>query len=163
MTEQGSNGTGATRFPASILGEVRSRWPQLAIHAEPFVEYAQQRNVDLTAISDEIGADLYLAFACFSQFSGAIHAFYQCHAPRMRAVGRRFDESEFFADEILQRVSERLFVSSAHHPSGIGQYRGEAPLSAWVNTIARRVALRQGVWTTHGSRSGRLDGCRVAT
>jgi RNA polymerase sigma-70 factor len=125
--------------PSAIVEEVHSRWNTLLVHREPFAVYARERQIDLATLPKEFGADLYLAFACFSRVSGAVEAFYQSHGARIRAVGRRFEESEDFADELLQKVSEGLFVTSA----GIGQYRAEAPLSAWVSTVARRVALRQ--------------------
>jgi RNA polymerase sigma-70 factor len=124
--------------PAAIVDEVRSRWNGLPVHPEPFADYARERGIDLASLSREFGADLYLAFACFSRFPGAVDAFYRVHEARIRAIGRRFEDSDDFADEVLQKVSERLFVA----PVVIGQYRGQAPLAAWVSTVARRVALR---------------------
>lgn len=131
----------AELFP--VLELVRARWPRVPIEVAGFAGYAQQRGVDLAALSKEIAADFYLAFACAKQLGGAIETFHGVFGARLGALGRRFGESQAFGDEVTQRVFEKLFVSNGDESPGITQYRAEAPLSAWVNTVARRIAFRQ--------------------
>lgn len=142
---------GVAVVPERIVTEVRSRWSRLPLELEAFGRYAIEREIDLATLAVEVGADLYLTFACTRQLPGAIHAFHQAYAAKIRSIGRSFGGSDFFADEVFQRLSEKLFVASEQRPPGISQYRGEAPLSAWLNTATRRLALRHAK-ATHPER-----------
>jgi len=130
--------------PHSLLETVLERWQGIPVQSEAFLRYSTKRGVALSTLSKEIGADFYLAFACSQRLVGSIETFHRMYGGRIAAIGRRFGESQSFADEILQRVFEKLFVAhSEREEPGIAQYRAEAPLSAWVNTVARRIAFRQ--------------------
>jgi RNA polymerase sigma-70 factor, ECF subfamily len=150
MTATSDAGPGATA-PPSLIESVRARWPGLPVELDAFVSYAELRKVELSALSTDIAADFYLAFACSVPLSGAIETFHRTYGGRVAAIGRRFGESQSFADELVQRVFEKLFVRPVERDPGITQYRAEAPLGAWVNTIARRIAFRQ-VKTTRPER-----------
>jgi RNA polymerase sigma-70 factor, ECF subfamily len=133
-----------TIVPPSLLETVQERWQGLPVDSEAFLRYSMKRRVALSTLSKEIGADFYLAFACSHQLASSIETFHRMYGGRIAAIGRRFGESQSFADELLQRVFEKLFVPrSEQEEPGIAQYRAEAPLSAWVNTVARRIAFRQ--------------------
>jgi RNA polymerase sigma-70 factor, ECF subfamily len=142
MTDSDIGSPNSAAVPEAIVAQVRARWEKLPLKCEAFASYATDRGVVLDRLSSEIGADLYLAFACYERLPGAIQCFHQAYALKIRGIGRNFGNSECFADEVLQRVSEKLFVASGTQP-GIVQYRADAPLSAWINTVARRLALRQ--------------------
>jgi RNA polymerase sigma-70 factor, ECF subfamily len=138
------SGAGPDCVPACLLESVQERWQGLPVELEAFLRYSTKRRVALSTLSKEIGADFYLAFACSHRLAGSIETFHRMYGRRIAAIGQRFGGSESFADEIMQRVFEKLFVArSEREEPGIAQYRAEAPLSAWVNTVARRIAFRQ--------------------
>ena len=142
MTPASDLGPGAI-VPPSVIETVRLRWENIPFEPENFIGYVGQRNLELSRLSKDLGADLYLAFACCHQLNGAIETFHRTYGGRIAAIGRRFGESQSFADELTQRVFEKLFVRHTDKEPGISQYRAEAPLSAWVNSVARRIAFRQ--------------------
>jgi RNA polymerase sigma-70 factor, ECF subfamily len=53
----------------------------------------------------------------------------------------RLDRSPAFADEVRQRLRERLFVGEAGEAARLASYSGRGPLGTWVRVAAIRLAL----------------------
>lgn len=147
----------------AMVQEGRAAWPELPLPDAVFVDHVAERappGPDLAAaLSTLCAADLYLACACVRGVPGAIAAFDGALivpiAPRLRHI----DPSPSFADEVRQRVRERLLVSSDGAPPRLSEYAGRAALSLWVRTVALRIALnlRTRVGAPHAAEGAALD------
>jgi RNA polymerase sigma-70 factor (ECF subfamily) len=86
------------------------------------------------------GADVYLAVAGARGDERAIRQLDDL----LRAVAgavRRFDRSEAFVGEILQRVRIHLLVRDGATPPRLTRYDGRASLRVWLGVCATRMAL----------------------
>lgn len=123
---------------AELVERARRAWPELAVDDARFAAYLAVR------LGDDDGAyveDLYLACACVDGLPRALAAFdtrYLSFVPRYLA---RLDRSPSFADEVRQRLRERLFVASDGEPARLSSYSGRGPLATWVRIAAIRLAL----------------------
>src|SRR6476469_600624 len=126
----------------AALAVARAAWPGLSLSWSDFAEAVRHRTVPLAQTPPEIVADLFLARACAKNVPGALVAFRDHVFPGVSAAVRRFDESSAFAAEVYQRLSEAMFVGGADGRAKILRYTGEGPLSSFVVTAARRIALR---------------------
>ena len=130
--------TAAAPRIAALVARARGAWPELAVDDARFAEYLALRLGDDDGLYVE---DLYLACGCVEQLPRALAAFdarYLSIVPRYLA---RLDRSPSFADEVRQRLRERLFVGSDGEPARLSSYSGRGPLGTWVRIAAIRVAL----------------------
>ncbi len=112
-----------------------SRWPQLVLP----LELVTRRLSKEATISDiRHPADLYLACACANGFPAAIAIFEGQFLIDVDAFVARINPTRSFADEVKQRLRERLLVGPA---ARIVDYRGYGPLGAWLRMAAMRVAI----------------------
>jgi RNA polymerase sigma-70 factor len=79
--------------------------------------------------------ELVLVCACLEQQPRALEHFEREFLSPLRAVVRRFDVD---VDEVLQLVRTQVLVGP---PARLEQFRGSAPLSAWLRAVATRTAL----------------------
>jgi RNA polymerase sigma-70 factor (ECF subfamily) len=98
------------------------------------------------------GPDLFLATACGAGDQAAIRHF---DATYVRTVDRRVARFELSADkldDLRQKVRTKLLMGPA---PGIRNYRGQAPLGAWLHVTAVRLAIDIGQWcrSPRGHRS----------
>jgi RNA polymerase sigma-70 factor, ECF subfamily len=147
-------GRGGLPMPADLditlrhLWEVgRAAWPALPQLDTPlFARHLAERiplgaDIARTFTNAHI-PDLYLACACTHGIKGAIEQFMAVHSGTVAAFLSRIDGSPAFADEVRQRLWERLFVAdSPDAPLRIAGYSGSGPLSSWVGVSAQRVGL----------------------
>jgi len=129
------------RLPA-LLEAARRAWPGVEVDAATFGAYVADRlppqmdaQLALPALHT---SDLYLACACVQRQPAAIAAFEREHLTRVGPIVARMDRSPDFADEVRQRLRERLLVGPHLR---IGEYTGAGPLAAWVRVAATRLAL----------------------
>ena len=94
------------------------------------------------------GADLYLAFACCRGDVEAWRALERTHLAKIAAYVASVDRSASFADDVRQRIAERLAGSDGH--SKLAQYSGRGAFSAWL----RVAALREARTLARGRRRG---------
>jgi RNA polymerase sigma-70 factor (ECF subfamily) len=85
-------------------------------------------------------ADLELAKACSRGDSEAIARLEKTYFGELAQALRQIDPSPSFADEVLQRLREKLLVATTEPPR-IARYGGNGPLGGWL----RVVALREGI------------------
>src|SRR3954470_4945275 len=83
-------------------------------------------------------AELYLCVGCEAGDPAALRAFDNRYLSQLGGAISRINPSGAFADEVRQRLRERLFVGS---PPRISTWSGVAPLEAWLRATAVRTAL----------------------
>jgi RNA polymerase sigma-70 factor (ECF subfamily) len=127
---------------ADRLAEARALWPGLNI-ADAAVVPAIAARLPATPAIGDIDAlctsDLFLACACSRSDPAALAAFGVRYEGEIRTVCARFADSD--ADEIIQRVRQKLFVDS---PPAILSYSGRGSLAAWLRAIAVRLLINAG-------------------
>lgn len=125
----------------------RAAWSGLPpLDAVLFARYLAERTPagsDIArSLADVHVTDLYLACACAQGIKGAIEQFVAAYAGIAGAFLRHVDSSPAFADEVRQRLWEKLFVAdSPDAPPRIMGYAGLGPLSSWVGVAAQRLGV----------------------
>jgi RNA polymerase sigma-70 factor len=126
---------------AQLVAAGRAAWPQLAVPTEVFIRRIAGHfpgDEDLLAwLSRARAADLYLATACTVGVEGAIATFDESFLNAVPAILQRSGLGALQADEIRQRVRERLFVG----PAKIRDYSGRGALASWVEVVTLRIAI----------------------
>ena len=124
----------------------RQAWPDLPVHPPLFVRHLAGAFTDVTEIGRALTtlhvADLYLACACTLGVKGAVERFETAHFASIGAFLHPIDSSAAFADEVRQRVRQKLFVvETAGAAPRIAEYSGRGQLSSWVGVVAQRTGL----------------------
>jgi RNA polymerase sigma-70 factor (ECF subfamily) len=122
---------------AARLDEARAAWPGVAVDGEAFLDWLSPRVADDDAPKVHVG-DLYLAYACARHDAAALAAFEARYAGDVRAACQRFSDLPGGADEIGQRVRERLFVEE---PPAILGYAGQGSLASWLRVVVTRTLI----------------------
>ncbi|MFT3709820.1 MAG: sigma-70 family RNA polymerase sigma factor [Archangium sp.] len=115
---------------SDAIDRASQRWAGLELDRARFDEFRAERPGELA--SDE---ELVLVFACLAQNARALEIFEKEFIAPLRGVVRRFDVD---VDEVLQLIRTQLLVGP---PPRLEQFRGVAPLGAWLRAIATRAAL----------------------
>lgn len=123
-------------------GLAQRRWPELPVSFASFQEAWARHALAPGELDGDHAADLLLACACAENVPGALRRFREHYAPVVASAVRSFDESNAFAEEVYQRLSETLFVDRPERPAKIHRYSGRGALAGFVATSARRIALR---------------------
>ncbi|SET86690.1 sigma-70 family RNA polymerase sigma factor [Stigmatella erecta] len=105
------------------------------------VRHVPPAGEDLAALQAVHAEELALALGCAVGHPVALAEFDQRFGASLRAALKRVDPSPAFLDEALQAVRERLFLRQERSAPKIATYAGTGSLSAWVRTVALRVAL----------------------
>jgi RNA polymerase sigma-70 factor (ECF subfamily) len=120
--------------PKALYERGKAAWPGVALDADVFAARCAE-------LDHEPHTDLYLACACTDGAPAAVAAFERHLIAEVPAYIARLDASAAFADEVRQRVRDRLLVAPEGDPPRIADYAGRGPLGAWVRVVAVRVAL----------------------
>jgi RNA polymerase sigma-70 factor (ECF subfamily) len=123
---------------AARLSRGRADWPGVALPGAAYVRFLAERTVGSELPPLDRAADLYIACACTEGVPLAIEEFERVFSPHIAA---QFVRSPAFADDVVQVVSERLFVGEAGGHPHIADYGGRGSLRGWLGVIAKRVAL----------------------
>jgi len=125
---------------APHLAAVHAAWPGLVVEDALFTAFVAERAVsaDAAFVAALPLADLYLACACARKDPGALEAFEHRYAAELRAAHARMRDAPLDADELLQRVRQKLFLDA---PPGIAGYAGRGSLLAWLRVVTTRVLL----------------------
>lgn len=116
----------------------RAAWPALDVAPELFIAYARER-----LAPDEpakLEPDLYLTCACFNRVAGAMETLDRVFLARLPPLLRPLDPSPAFADEVCQKLRERLFVGAGTE-ARIAGYGGRGSLFSWLRVAAVRIGL----------------------
>ncbi len=116
-------------------------WPALKLAPEAFVARIAHHwgttGGGIEWLRDLRGADLFLASACLERVPLAIETFDRELLSAVPAILARGNIRDLPADEIRQRVRERLFVGA----SKIGDYSGRGSLAGWLQVVTLRIAI----------------------
>jgi len=116
-----------------LYDEARAQFPGLRVSEAAFAAAVEARGG-----ASVRAAELYLCIACEAGDPAALRAFDALYLARVGSSISRINPSPAFADEVRQRLRERLFVGA---PPGIATWSGAAPLEAWLRATAVRMAL----------------------
>ncbi|AGC41418.1 putative DNA-binding regulatory protein [Myxococcus stipitatus DSM 14675] len=123
----------------------RQAWPEVALAEEDFLRHLAQRLVpgDVSSLtSEEVPvADLYLACACARGLPAAHAALERHFLSKVARAVSRVRGGGVDAEEVLQQLRQRLLTAEGRTEPRIAEYRGTAPLSAWLRAAAVRTAL----------------------
>jgi RNA polymerase sigma-70 factor (ECF subfamily) len=130
---------------ARLLAIGRAAWPEVAIDPDDLFAgreaLAEGRGSleEVAAEADPANAgDLFLAFACAARHAVALAEFDRHFLRGALAHAWQLDRSPAFADELAQRVREKLFLGEAESRPRIEAYRGRGPLAAWLRVVVIR-------------------------
>ncbi len=129
---------------ARLADVAASAWPRVALDRRTFVDYLRERITSVEALDKVHVNDLFLACACLHGDRVAWRELDRLHLARIPDFVARIDRSPAFADEVRQRLAEKLL----HMPDEAGQggtpklalYTGRGPLGAWIRVAAVREA-----------------------
>jgi RNA polymerase sigma-70 factor (ECF subfamily) len=110
-------------------------WPEVHFGVEAV---AQSLSAKTSAQELMHPADLYLALACAAGIPAALSIFERHLLSEVAAFVARINPSPAFADEVRQRLRERLLVGPS---ARIAEYRGNGPLGAWLRVASVRIAI----------------------
>lgn len=125
-----------------IIASAVQTWPGVWIEPAVFEVYALERAEHEGALADIHGDDLYLAASCALGDARAAawldRAFLRALPGRIASVGLAPD----VADELVQRLRERLLLGNDGHAPHIASYAGRGRLAGWLRMVAVRDAVR---------------------
>jgi len=119
--------------------EGRAAWPTVDLGERELEAHLATLGV-LDRLERIDAGGVFLACACARAMPAALEAFERAVLSQVPLFLARFDGGSDLADEVSQRLRERLLVASGERPR-IATYTGEGPLGAWVRVAAVRTAL----------------------
>ena len=116
------------------------RWPGVALDYDDFAAHveAKVRGADPAGLQMD---DLYLALSCARGDAAAIETLEREVLAQVGTVLRTLDTRGEFADEVKQKLRERLLIGTDDGAPRLLDYAGRGALVAWVNVGAIRVGL----------------------
>lgn len=133
-----------------VANDAAAAWPGVALPLDVFVTHLRERlehGDDGAALAKLHAADLYLACACIHGDEQAWRELERQHLQRVPSFIARIDASPAFADDVKQRLGEKL-LKDADGPGKLALYTGRGPFGAWLRVAAIREAQ-------NGKRRGR--------
>jgi RNA polymerase sigma-70 factor (ECF subfamily) len=135
---------GAAELEQALAYVVRtgaSAWPSVQLPEDAFVSRVADHFSNDDTLIDWLrsvrAVDLFLASACAERVPNAIATFDREFLASVPAILARGGFRELQADEIRQRVRERLFVGA----SKIADYSGRGSLAGWLQVVTLRIAI----------------------
>jgi len=111
-------------------------WPVEWIDPDVFATWLRER----PDASPDLRDDLFLACACVAKVVPAITAFEERYFGEIDRALSRMKPKDLAADELRQRMREKLFVGDGTRPPALRTYGGRGNLTSWFRaTVARAV------------------------
>ncbi|HEY8077090.1 MAG TPA: sigma-70 family RNA polymerase sigma factor [Labilithrix sp.] len=134
-----------------IAREAAEAWPRVKLAHDVFVAHLRERLGDdpAKALERLQAADLFLACACMHGDRQAWRELDRLHLARVGEWVGRIDRAPAFADEVRQRLAEKLLRDDSGKPK-LALYTGRGPLGAWL----RVAAVREAQNTRRGTKQG---------
>jgi RNA polymerase sigma-70 factor (ECF subfamily) len=130
---------------AGLVADARAAWPSVALGDAEFVTYLGQRVAESDDPVEHLAGvharDLYLACACAKVDPAAVRALERRFIVDIPVALRKVHATAEVADEVAQRMRERLLVAEPGGRAKIADYSGRGPLAAWLRVAAIRTAL----------------------
>ncbi len=116
-------------------------WPRVTLSHAVFVAHLRDRLGDdpARALERVHAADLFLVCACLHGDRHAWRELDRLHLARVHEWIARIDRAPAFADEVRQRLAEKLLRDESGQPK-LALYTGRGPLGAWLRVAAVREA-----------------------
>ncbi len=127
----------------NVAVEAAAVWPKVKLDRALFVAHLRDRLPEddpAKALERLHGSDLYLACACLHGDRTAWRELDRTHLSRVNEFVARIDRSPSFADEIRQRLAEKLLHDADGGSAKLALYTGRGPLGAWLRVAAIREA-----------------------
>lgn len=136
-------------FLDGMIRAGKQAWPGVHLADETFLAHLAARLAEREperALRALHGVDLYLACACAQSDPAALSFFDRRFLARIPEVLGAMDPSGALAEEVEQRVREKLLLPGPGGRARIAEYGGRGPLLTWVRATAVRTAtdLRRG-------------------
>ena len=112
-------------------------WPGVSLSFDTFAACVGKLGVTEDDLAAR-GPDLLLVIACGAGDAAAIRQFDAAFLSGVDGRVARFEFSADKLDELRQRLRTKLLVGTS---AGIRNYRGRAPLGAWLHVTAIRLAI----------------------
>ncbi|HET9990198.1 MAG TPA: sigma factor-like helix-turn-helix DNA-binding protein [Kofleriaceae bacterium] len=119
----------------------RSAWPGIDVPLEEYAAHLGARVSDIASLETVDTGDLYIACGCLHDSPGARELFSRALLPPIALSVQRFDPAPAFADEVRQRVAEKVLFGTSSTGPKLADYNGRGPLAAWLRVVAIRTAL----------------------
>lgn len=140
----------------TLLETARRAHPALVTDEAAFVSWVEGRYVSEDPLDAHL-PDVVLALACERGLPRALELFERELGPVVAGALTRFRVSSALADDLGQRVRERLFVARGETRPKIAEYSGKSSLSAWVRAVTARVAIDELRKARRPEEPGRRD------
>jgi len=125
-----------------LLESAAAAHPTVKLKGEVFAAHVRER-LEGTSLDKLHLEDLYLACACIHGDRAAWRILDKVHLSRVREFVARVDSSPAFADEVRQRLAEKLLHEK------LALYTGRGPLGGWIRVAAVREAQNTRRGTKH--------------
>lgn len=126
----------------------RAPWPELTLSPETFIPYLAARwpRPDRPGSAADLLhqvrlGDLYLACACYHNVTEAAATLEREHLVRLLPYLENKGHPPDLAEEVLQRVREKLLVHAPDRAPRISSYVGEGALHSYLQVIAGNEAV----------------------
>jgi RNA polymerase sigma-70 factor, ECF subfamily len=137
-------GAGEREQLARLAESAARAWPRVALDVATFAAHLRDRVAsadDAAAALEKVHVnDLFLACACLHGDHVAWRELDRLHLARISDFVARIDRSPAFADEVRQRLAEKLLRGEDGGAGKLALYTGRGPLGAWIRVAAVREA-----------------------
>ncbi len=120
---------------AELYEAARCTWPEIGVPIDVFLAWLEARCPAAEDRAKVRADELYLACACASGDARALATFERRYMAEVPSYLPSYATGRARADEVVQRVRERLFVEGK-----IAAYSGRGALSSWLRVVTVRVA-----------------------
>jgi len=131
--------------PAALsraVSDAQAAFPRVKLTAEVFAEHLRSR-LEAEGLDDPKALqidDLFLACACVHGDAEAWRELEKQHLSRIPEFVARIDPQPSFADEVRQRLCEKLLQPTDGGVAKLASYTGRGPLGGWLRISAIREA-----------------------
>ena len=130
---------------SGLIARGRAAYPDLEVSDAAFISHVAEHLDPTGAVHEALvslqAEALFLACACTLGRSAAVVAFEREHFHQVRAAHAQLRLEPTRAEELTQRLRERLFVGSLGGRPAVSAYSGRGDLGRWLKAVALRAAI----------------------
>lgn len=132
----------------AMLDAGQQAWPALQVAEHDFIDalarhwnQARRRQTLVRWLDYVQPKDLHLALACCQSTPGAIGAFEDHYKRTIERLLNRYQGPTLPAEDLLQSLREKLFVSTPNRQAKIHSYSGQGFLQNWLRVTGTRTFI----------------------